>query len=46
MRAVAQLVGAFGWLWGVILAKGFWWTAAALFIPFVGWYFTVKHLVS
>lgn len=46
MSRLVGLVGALLWLWGVVLAKGFWMTVAALIIPFFGWFLVVQHLVS
>lgn len=46
MKHVAQLIGGLLWIWGLVLAKGFWLTLAAIFIPFVSWYLVVKHLVG
>lgn len=46
MRAIASLIGTGIWIWGVVLAKGFWITLAAILIPLVSWFLVIKHLVS
>jgi hypothetical protein len=34
------------WVAGIILAKGFWWTALAVVLPFYGWYLIVTKVLQ
>lgn len=34
------------WVFGVFLAKGFWSTVFALFIPFWAWYLSIEFAVK
>lgn len=45
MRALVGLVAFAVYITGIVLAKGFWWTAASIFIPPVSWYVVIEHLV-
>jgi len=45
MNALVTLVLTIGWIAGVVLAKGFWWTFLAIIFPWYGWYLVVKHLM-
>lgn len=45
MYALAKLVLIFLWVFGIILANGFWSTLLAIFIPLWGWYLAIEHLV-
>jgi hypothetical protein len=33
------------WVFGIIIAKGFWSTSIAVIIPLWSWYLVVEHLV-
>jgi hypothetical protein len=46
MKAIASVIGTAIWIWGIVLAKGFWLTVAALCVPFVSWYLVIAHYVS
>ena len=41
--AILYLVVMFFWIAGIVLAKGFWSTAAAIFLPPWGWYLIVER---
>ena len=45
MQYVSSLILLFGWLVGVVIANGFWSTAAALVFPFWAWYLVAERLV-
>ena len=49
MKAFAECVFSTIWLlfWiaGVVLAKGFWLTVLAIFIPFYAWYLVVEKIM-
>lgn len=40
------LIFAITWLAGIVLAKGFWMTLAAVCIPPYGWYLVVERLMQ
>lgn len=46
MRFIYSLIMIALWITGIVLAKGFWWTFAAIFIPPVGWYFVAETLLK
>lgn len=47
MKRLVELIGAilFGvsWIAGIVLAKGFWLTMAAIFFPPYAWYLVVER---
>jgi len=47
MKHLVELIGtiliAISWLAGIVLAKGFWSTAAAICVPPYAWYLTVER---
>ena len=45
MRALAQLVLIFLWVFGIYLAQGFASTALAVIVPLWAWYLSIAHLV-
>lgn len=46
MNAIAKLVVLAAWVIGVVLAKGFWSTLFAFFIPFWAWYLLAERLME
>lgn len=42
MKGFAALAGAAVWVAGIVLAKGFWWTLAAVVVPFVSTFIVVS----
>lgn len=46
MKYVTSLVHLAMWISGIILAKGFWLTAAAAVIPFVSWFIVIAHVIA
>lgn len=46
MKAIAEVLLALGWLAGVVLASGFWSTAAAVCIPFYAWYLVMERAMQ
>jgi hypothetical protein len=42
MRYIVNFVILIGWISGVVIAKGFWSTLFAVFIPFWAWYLVVE----
>lgn len=45
MTSLYKLVVIAVWIFGIIVAKGFWSTFFAVCIPFWAWYLTIEHLV-
>ncbi len=45
MNAIVKLILIVGWVIGVVLAKGFWWTVLAIYLPLYAWYLTVEHFM-
>lgn len=43
MYSLARLVLIAAWVAGVVIAKGFWSTLFAFFIPFWAWYLVVER---
>ncbi|MES3041822.1 MAG: hypothetical protein V4730_11825 [Pseudomonadota bacterium] len=43
---ISGWLAIFAWLAGVVLAKGFWITTAAIFFPPFGWYLVVEKLIT
>jgi len=43
MRYLAQILVLVLWIAGVVLAKGFWLTVLAIFVPFYGWYLVIER---
>lgn len=39
-------LGALVWVAGVILAKGFWWTLASVFLPVVAYFIVVQKALQ
>ena len=46
MKGIVYLVAVSVWVSGVVLAKGFWLTALALFIPFYAWYLVIERAMQ
>jgi hypothetical protein len=46
MKAIVQLSLVVGWVVGMVLAKGFWSTLFALFIPLWGYYLIAELFVT
>ncbi len=46
MKAIANLVLIAAWVAGLVLAKGFWSTLFALFMPLWAWYLVAERLVE
>lgn len=46
MKAIAALFALFMWISGIVIAKGFWLTTAAIFIPFVSWYLVIEKVLT
>ena len=45
MRAIASLILLATWIAGVVIAKGFWSTLIAFFIPFWAYYLVIEQLI-
>lgn len=43
IETLLTFVAVVAWLAGVVIAKGFWLTAAAIFIPFYAWYLVIER---
>ena len=46
MKGIVALITVPAWIVGVVLAKGFWSTLFAFFIPFWAWYLTAELLIT
>ena len=46
MKAITSLVLTIGWIYGIVLAHGFWSTFFAVFIPLWSWYLAVEHIAK
>lgn len=46
MKAIANLILIAAWVAGLVLAKGFWSTLLAVFIPLWAWYLVAERLVE
>lgn len=44
--ALLVIVFGFAWLFGVVVAKGFWATLFSIIIPFVAWYLAMAWVVE
>ncbi len=40
-----QLIIGIGWLMGIVLAKGFWWTILSIFCPCYSWYLVIEKMM-
>lgn len=45
MKQIIQLIGVIIWVAGIVIAKGFWSTFFALFIPLWAWYLVIERLL-
>lgn len=45
MHALVKLIAFATWVAGIVIAKGFWSTLIAVFIPFWAWYLTIEQLI-
>ncbi len=45
MKHIVQLVGVAIWVAGIVIAKGFWSTFFAIFVPLWAWYVAIEHLL-
>lgn len=43
---MSRFLFAAAWVAGIILAKGFWLTTLAVFVPFYGWYLVGAKLLT
>ena len=46
MNTLARLIMIFAWIAGIVLAKGFWSTFFALFVPLWSYYLVVERVVE
>jgi len=46
MKGIVALITFPAWIIGIFLAKGFWSTFFAIFIPLWSWYLTAEFLVT
>ena len=46
MNAVARLILIAAWVAGLVLAKGFWSTLFAVFIPLWAWYLVAERILE
>lgn len=44
--ALLAIVFGFAWLFGIVVAKGFWATLFSITIPFVAWYLAMAWVVE
>ena len=42
MKSLAQLIGLVVWVFGIVLAKGFWSTFFAVIFPLWAWYLVIE----
>ncbi len=45
MKELVQLVLLVAWIAGIVIAKGFWSTFFAFFVPLWSWYLVIEHLL-
>lgn len=45
MKELVQLVGVIVWIAGIVIAKGFWSTFFAIFVPLWAWYLVIEKLM-
>jgi len=45
MLYLFQVILGIGWIAGIVLAKGFWWTALSITCPCYAWYLVVKKIM-
>lgn len=43
-NTLAKLFMLVWWVSGIVLAKGFWWTVLAIFVPLYAWYLVVEKI--
>lgn len=46
MKELTFLFAVCMWIGGIVLAKGFWMTVAAIFIPFASWYIVISEVFA
>lgn len=46
MRYLASLIAFAIWITGIVVAKGFWWTVGAIFIPPISWYLAIEFALT
>ena len=46
MKNLVQLVCIGIWVFGVVLAKGFWLTTLSVVIPFYAWYLVAEAVIN
>lgn len=46
MRGFWSLIAFAIWIAGIVIAKGFWWTVASIFIPPVAWYLIIERVLT
>lgn len=46
MRALVGLIFFIAWMSGIVIAKGFWSTLFAIFIPLWSYYLVVERLIE
>jgi hypothetical protein len=45
MKELLQLIGVVVWIAGIVIAKGFWSTFFAIFVPIWAWYLVIERLL-
>jgi hypothetical protein len=45
MKELVQLFGVIVWIAGIVIAKGFWSTFFAIFVPFWAWYLVIEKVI-
>lgn len=46
MTQLAKLLAFAIWILGIVVAKGFWWTVGAIFIPPISWYLAIEFALT
>lgn len=46
MNSLVRLFAFIVYIAGIVIAKGFWWTVGAIFIPPIGWYLIIEQLIT
>ena len=45
LRNIAVAALFVSWIMGVVLAKGFWFSALSIFFPFYSWYLVIEKIM-
>jgi hypothetical protein len=45
LRSIGSFLAVIVWVIGIVIAKGFWSTFFAIFVPLWAWYLAVEHFL-